>query len=167
MKTSELNDWLGVITNVGIIVGLALVGYEIHQNSIELERESRTSEIETLTGMREAWQNWGLTIIENEDVADIWVRGNAAEALDRVEDERYQRLADEMFRLIGQNYSQYTTFTGEPADWAVAQLARAAKESPGLKSAFMRQMNQQITNSDFRNRVRELDPPELRVSQDD
>ena len=57
MKTSELNDWLGVITNVGIIVGLALVGYEIHQNSIEIERESRTSEIETLAGMREAWQN--------------------------------------------------------------------------------------------------------------
>ncbi|TDJ30837.1 MAG: hypothetical protein E2O59_01915 [Gammaproteobacteria bacterium] len=44
--------------------------------------------------MREAWQNWGLTIIENEDVADIWVRGNAAEALDRVEDERYEDSTD-------------------------------------------------------------------------
>ena len=77
MKTNELNDWLGVITNIGIIIGLARVGYEVHQNNIELERESRASEIEVLSGIREAWQNWGMTFIENAEVADIWVRGNA------------------------------------------------------------------------------------------
>ena len=159
MKTDKLNDWLGVITNIGIIIGLVLVGYEINQNSIELERESRISEIEVLDGVRGAWQNWGMAIIENEDVADIWVRGNAGEDLDRVEAVRYQRLADEMFRLIQQNYFQYTTLSGEQADWAVAQLARTTSLGPGLKSEFLRQLAEK--KSDFIDRVRELDPPEL------
>lgn len=46
MKASEINDWLGVITNLGVIGGLALVAYEIHQNSIALEREARSSDID-------------------------------------------------------------------------------------------------------------------------
>ena len=161
MKTDEINDWLGVITNIGIIIGLVLVGYEINQNSIELERESRVSEIDVLDGVRDAWQTWGMAIIENEDVADFWVRGNAGEELDRVEAERYRRMADEMFRLIEQNYSQYTTLSGEHADWAVAQLARTTSFGPGLKSQFLRSLAELERKSDFKDRVRELDPPEL------
>ena len=160
MKTDKLNDWLGVITNIGIIIGLVLVGYEINQNSIELERESRISEIEVLDGVRGAWQNWGMAIIENEDVADIWVRGNAGEDLDRVEAMRYRRLADEIFRLIEQNYYQYTTLSGEQADWAVAQLARTTSLGPGLKSEFLRKLAER--KADDVDRVRKLDPPEIR-----
>ena len=160
MKTDKLNDWLGVITNIGIIIGLVLVGYEINQNSIELERESRISEIEVLDGVRGAWQNWGMAIIENEDVADIWVRGNAGEDLDRVEAVRYQRMADEMFRLNQQNYYQYTILSGEQADWAIVQLARTTSLGPGLKSEFLRQLAEQ-ESGDFIDRVRELDLPEL------
>jgi len=46
VKASAINDWLGVITNLGVIGGLALVAYEIHQNSIALESEARSSDID-------------------------------------------------------------------------------------------------------------------------
>ncbi len=69
MKASKLNDWLGVITNIGVITGLILIAYEIHQNNIALEREARISQVEVVDGMRGAWQNWEYAIIENRDVA--------------------------------------------------------------------------------------------------
>lgn len=37
---SKLNDWLGVITNIGIVVGLFFVGLEYQNNSALLEIES-------------------------------------------------------------------------------------------------------------------------------
>ena len=59
-----------------------------------------------------------------------------------------------------QNYIQYTTLSGEHADWVVAQLARTTSLGPGLKSEFLRKLTER--KSDFIDRVRELDPPELR-----
>ena len=140
LKTRDLNDWLGVITNIGLIAGLVLVAYEIHQNNIALEREARISEVEVSDGIRTAWQNWEYTIIENRDISDIWMRGNAGEPLDPLEEFRYKQVAKEKFRLTLQNYRQYSTIDGVPADWAVWQLARDAKGNPRLKAVYMEQL---------------------------
>ncbi len=174
MKTRDLNDWLGVITNIGLIAGLVLVAYEIHQNNIALEREARISEVEVQDGIRAAWQNWEYAIIENRDISDIWMRGNAGEPLDPLEEFRYELVAIEQFRLTGQNYGQYSAFDGVPADWAVWQLAREAKGNRRLTAVYMqqlglpglRQKNAEVSQS-FRSRVKELDPPEFRTEKPD
>ena len=167
MKASELNEWLGVLTNVGVIAGLILVAYEIHQNSIALERDSRLSQVEVVDGIRAAWQNWEYAIIENEDVADIWMRGNAGEPLDALDEYRFEQLGREMYRLIAQNYRQYTTISGEPADWVVEQLVQTARDNPRLRDVFVQQLERSAFLDPFRERVLELDPPELRTSTQD
>lgn len=167
MKASELNDWLAVLTNLGVIAGLVLVAYEIHQNSIALERDSRLSQVEVVDGIRAAWQNWEYAIIENEDVADIWMRGNAGEPLDALDEYRFEQLGREMYRLIAQNYRQYTTISGEPADWVVEQLVQTARDNPRLRDVFVQQLERSAFLDPFRERVLELDPPELRTSTQD
>jgi hypothetical protein len=163
VKLSKPNDWLGVITNLGLIAGLILVAYEIHQNNIALEREARISHVEVVDGVRAAWQNWEYAIIENRDVADIWMRGNAGEPLDRLETFRYEQLGREMFRLISQNYRQYSTIDGEPADWNIRLLIAHIKGNARLKDVFMRQLERELfVQNSFRERIKELDPPELR-----
>ncbi len=163
MKAGKLNDWLGVITNIGLIAGLALVAYEIHQNNLALERDARVAQIEMTEGMRAAWQNWEYAIIENRDVAEIWMKGNAGEPLDRLEEFRFNQIARENFRLISQNYRQFSTIRGEPADNVVQQLIDAAERSPRLKEVFINELAEGgFSQNSFKRRVRELDPPELR-----
>ena len=168
MKTDEINDWLGVLTNIGVIVGLVFVAYEIHQNSLSLETETRVSRIEVYDATREAWQSWHLAIIENRDVADLWLRGNAGEALDPVDAHRYELLARQLFMLIAQNYRQFSTMTEESADWAILQLADVVRQSPPLKTIFtleLERIDRQGPSSSyasFNRRVKELDLPELR-----
>jgi hypothetical protein len=164
VKTSELKEWLGVITNVGVIAGLAFVAFEIHQNNIALEQNARNAEVEMLDGIRSAWQNWEYAIIENEDVADIWRRGSSGESLDPTEAVRFETLGREYFRLVSQNYRQYTTLRGEPADWAIDQLIRAMEEYPGLRGPVLRQLDRS-NDTPFKRRIRELDPPELRAEE--
>ena len=166
MKTSEINDWLGVITNIGVIAGLILVAYEIRQNNVALDRDARNFQVEVLDGLRDGWQNWEYAIIENRDVADIWMRGNAGQELDPLETFRYEQLGREMFRLISQNYRQYSTLSGEPADWVVDQLLNTIEGNPRLKEVFVKQIKREsFTQNTFRNRVIELDPPELNLSE--
>jgi hypothetical protein len=129
LKKGKLNEWLGVITNIGLIAGLLLVAYEIHQNSITLEREARISQVEVTDGIRAAWQNWEYAIIENRDVADILMRGNAGDRLEPLEAFRYEQLAKEMFRLTAQNYLQYSTISGESYDRAIEQLIGSSDDS--------------------------------------
>jgi hypothetical protein len=168
VRTEEINDWLGVLTNIGVIVGLVFVAYEIHQNSLSLETEARISRIEVYDATREAWQSWHLAIVENRDVADLWLRGKAGEPLDPVDAHRFELLARQLFMLIAQNYRQFSTMTEEPADWAIQQLAEVARQSPRLKQIFMAELeriDRQGTSSSyapFNRRVKELDLPEFR-----
>jgi hypothetical protein len=172
LKASEISDWLGVVTNLGVVAGLALVAYEIHQNNIALDREARLAQVEVTDGLRAQWQNWEYAIVENRELSDIWMRGNSGESLDPLEEYRYGQLAKEMYRLTGQNYRQYSLVDGEPADWAVYQLAQAAKGNARLKAVFLEQLNrpgsQRDTEypdlQDFVSRIKLLDPPELRPS---
>jgi len=174
VKASDINDWLGVLTNIGVIAGLVLVAYEVHQNNISLDRDARFTRIQVTDGIRSAWQNWEYAIIENSDLSDIWMRGNAGAELDALEEFRYRQLAREMYRLTAQNFRQYSTINGAPADWAVYQLASQARDNPRLKAIFMEQLGRSRRSTDnpfdaltdFQTRVRELDPPELRDTVD-
>jgi hypothetical protein len=132
MDSGKLNDWLGVITNIGVIAGLALVAYEVRQNNVAIEQEARISQVEVVDGIRGAWQNWEYSIIENEDLSEIWMKGHAGEDLTPVESFRYEMLGKEMYRLISQNYRQYTTISGEPADWTIRQLIETMEGRPRL-----------------------------------
>jgi hypothetical protein len=154
MNTNTVNNWLGITTNLGIVVGLVFVGYEIHQNSLSIDRQLRDSQIAVSDGVRGAWQNWGLTIISDESVADIWVRGNASDELTTVEAERYKMLAEEMYRLTEQNFNQYSRGYGEPADWAIDQLGREVEGKPGLRAQFRDYASSH--DSDFLSRMKEL-----------
>lgn len=173
VKASEINNWLGVVTNLGVIAGLVLVAYEIQQNNVALDRDARIAQVQVTDGIRGQWQNWEYAIIENRDLSDIWMRGNEAEPLDALEEFRFGMLASEMYRLTAQNFRQYSLIDGVPADWAVYQLARSAQRSPRLKAIFVEQLSRPGNRrpgpfnelTDFRERVKELDPPELRVDE--
>ena len=103
----------------------------------------------------------------NREISDIWMRGNAGEPLDHLEEFRYKQVAKEMYRLSSQNYQQYSTIDGAPADWAIWQLARAANGNPRLKAVIMEQLDRpgrlySTLHQNFKDRIRELDPPEFR-----
>ena len=50
MKLANLNDWLTLVANVGVLAGLIFVGLEIRQNTLALEREIRISNADAVHG---------------------------------------------------------------------------------------------------------------------
>ena len=70
MGASKLNDWLGVITNVGLIIGLVLVAYEVRQTHVAMDQEYRGQIAELYATATESWQNFGTRLIDSAEVAD-------------------------------------------------------------------------------------------------
>ncbi len=79
IKASEINEWLGVLTNVGVIIGLIFVGLEVRQNSMALDREYQVHRTEAIGNVREGWREMVYSRVENRHVAELWLRGNAQE----------------------------------------------------------------------------------------
>ena len=81
LKADEVNDWLGVITNIGVIVGLVFVVYEVRQTNEALDRENREFEVSNIQNSRENLKDFYYSLINNGEVASIWQRGCAGEEL--------------------------------------------------------------------------------------
>jgi hypothetical protein len=150
VQLSKVNDWLGLTTNVGVILGLILVAYELQQTQVAISTEVYA------TG-REGWSNWTALIIENSEVADIWLRGNAGEELSSVDQERYAQLVRERLWIQIQMFDQWTRVDGEPADWVIAQLIRNFEAGPGLREQIEKELDD-VSETAFARRFKLLHP---------
>ncbi len=68
MNRKNLNWWLSVVANLGVIGGLVFVGYEVRQNTVQLRAESSRSITETVNAL-----NGG--VYSDPELADILLRG--------------------------------------------------------------------------------------------
>ena len=150
MNLSKLNNSLGLITNIGVILGLILVAYELQQTQIAISTEVYA------TG-REGWSNWSAMIVENSEVAQIWLSGNAGEELTAVEKVRYRRLVGEWLWIHIQMFDQWTRVDGEPADWVIQRLVGSMKEGPGLTQQIVQELGDR-PESGFTQHFRSLYP---------
>ena len=97
MDTAKLNDWLTVVTNIGVIAGLVLLAYEISQTNESLEQDATALGASYVANTNEMWGRFVVPLYENPDVAALWIRGGADESLSAIETERYRHLTDMLF----------------------------------------------------------------------
>ena len=68
MNRKNLNWWLSVVANLGVIGGLVFVGFEVRQNTVQLRAESSRSITETVNAMNSG-------VYSDSDLAEILHRG--------------------------------------------------------------------------------------------
>ena len=96
MNRENLNRWLSIVANLGVIGGLIFVGYEVRQNTVQLRAESSRSITETVNAL-----NGG--VYSDPELAEVLLRGTEdLAALNAVE--RYQFDAFQFSRL---NIAEY------------------------------------------------------------
>ena len=83
----KLNQWLTLSANVGIIVGIVFLAFELNQNNRLLESEARLNQADSI---RNAWRE----IYLNPDLALMLAkayRGESLNELETIQLEAYQR----------------------------------------------------------------------------
>lgn len=66
MKVAKINDWLQIVTAIGVLVGLYLVVEEIRQNN-------NLAKAETINNLHEGWEHFSISEYET-DIAALFIR---------------------------------------------------------------------------------------------
>ncbi len=154
-----LNRWLTFITNLGVIVGLVLVAFEIRQTNTALERDNDAFYVDVYDKNRQGWREFNGRIIESAEVADIYIRGNRGETLDEVEQQRYSSLIWDWYHLYAQSYQQWSAFSDQRRDfdWSIHTVVKIVEtERPGAKPIVKRILSE--SDDVFADRFKDLYP---------
>ncbi|MDG2167256.1 MAG: hypothetical protein P8L44_04920 [Opitutales bacterium] len=113
MKTEKLNSWLNLGANIGVLIGLALLVFEIRQNSDLMRAQISQSRSETQRAGMQSYMN-------SPYIPSILVKLENNEALTDEESIRYSFYVRGILRNFDNQYWQYKQgFLGDETPQAI------------------------------------------------
>ena len=97
---NKLNQWLTLIANVGVLIGIGFVAYELQQNTT-------ATQLETTSNFQNAFAEVELMIASNPEFANVITKGRKGEPLKEAEFVRLQAFYRTVLRAWQTNVTQY------------------------------------------------------------
>ena len=141
MDRENLNSWLSLIANIGVLGGLLFVGYEIRQNTVQLRAESSRSITESVNDLN-------IGIYSDSEFAAVLIKGTE----DRAALSPVERYQFDMYQFSRLNIAEYvldleregvSDLNFRYVDWIV----RDFNDRPGLRE-FIRDHQETYVGSD-------------------
>jgi hypothetical protein len=92
VNLENLNRWLSLAANIGVIGGIIFLAVEIGQNQESLDQANRLSLLDARTTEVEHWNQFRALLAENKELSDIWARGRRGESMDESDAARFDLL---------------------------------------------------------------------------
>ena len=148
MDNNSLNQWLTLGANVGVIIGLILVAYEINQSGTSLELSASSDGIDNFTQAMEV-------LVQNEELARlIYKAENSYEDLDDFDKWRVSKYLDGFLGMSEQDYRVYRAMGEEEEDLAFRDDWRENMRLTMYREYWAE--SSQRFNSDFRRFIEEI-----------
>jgi len=100
MKISEFNDWLSLIANLGVLVGIIFLAVELQQNSNIAQADSYRQIVENIA-------DWRSEINNNPELFDLWTAYAADYKLQEMGSEDRVRVVFLVNNIFGSFESAY------------------------------------------------------------
>jgi hypothetical protein len=98
MESDKLNRWLTLGANLGVLVGLVLVAYEINQSRVQLELATSSDGTDNFTQAMEI-------LVQDEELSELIYRAERSyESLDDFERWRVSKYLDGFMSMSEQDY---------------------------------------------------------------
>jgi hypothetical protein len=112
MESDRFNRWLTLGANVGVIVGLVLVAYEINQSGTSLELAASSDGVDNFTQAMEV-------LVQNEELARLIYKAETSfEELDEFDRWRVSKYLDGFVSMSQQDYLVYLAMDNESEELA-------------------------------------------------
>ncbi len=102
MRKIELGQAIGILANLGVLVGILLLVYELSQNRQMMQAQTRTALAESISDRLFA-------IYSDQNLAGLWARGSAGEELSEAERNQFDGLRVAIYRYFENVHYQYRT----------------------------------------------------------
>ena len=148
-------DWLTIITNLGVVIGLVFVAFQMQQTNEALELQSLEARISASEVPTQLWDDWHSDIATSDEAADIWRIGNAGEELSPNEAIRYNALATRFYWNTFVEQKVGTEGSGYTESGAIQRMVLFARRNPGF-DRWLRQRLADSAVSGFAQKVQKL-----------
>jgi len=123
MKKPDLGQTITIIANIGVIGGILLLAYELRQNNLHLQEQTRFNLFQNRLGANEF-------IAENEEIADLWYWQEGDDPLTSVEERRLRGLIHTWFLRWQYDYGSVQLGTVEMQDFPVVAIRATWRDRP-------------------------------------
>ena len=100
MEKITIKDWLSVATNIAVVAGIVFLGIELRQNNSLLQQEAEQVYFQNRIALSEI-------LMQDGELAEIFVRANRDEELSDVEALRIGRYYTRLFRGFQWEHNQH------------------------------------------------------------
>ena len=149
----RLERWFSIAINVGVVIGLVLVSYQISQTNDALALENRRWDTEYRFQRTEMFTEFFRHIAADQEMTSLWKRGSAGDDLSEEELYRYEMLASQLFSIQWNNYQNNLAWNPEGDDRGLIYTVRMLRTLPGAKAA----LEKWLKTGSFADYSRELD----------
>lgn len=146
MNLDNLNKWLTLLANFGVVAGLMFLAIEVRQNQTLLEHSHqamlREQELEILNAMHlevEQFNDLRAQIYLDEEISELWLTGGSGEFDSEVDEYRYNQLCSAWFIAMGLSYDRSIVLDRPAVLAALPEQARIGIDAyPGRATCWDR-----------------------------
>jgi hypothetical protein len=89
MNTDNLNKWLTLAANVGVLIGIFVLVFELRQNQAMLEQEQRMNLLTARVADIQQHQDFRWMLVQDTELLQLWMDGMDGKELTDVQDMRF------------------------------------------------------------------------------
>jgi len=75
LQPLDINKWLTLIANFGVIAGILFLVIEVRQNQESFNEANMISRLSASSATLEAYESFRTMLIQDKEIAQIWDRG--------------------------------------------------------------------------------------------
>ncbi len=139
MSLVNLNKWLVLVANIGVVVGIFVLVVEVRQNQIILQQNQQISILDSLNTDVQHFHDWRELMIQDEEVAQIWMNGLSGEELTPVQESRFSYLCSTLMWTSASMYERSVVLgTEKAARSTVNTIRRQVENLPRIERCWER-----------------------------
>ncbi len=133
----SLNKWLSVFANLGVLVGILFLAYEIQQNTT-------ATNLETTSNFQNGFHAIELMIASDAEFAALLSKGRNGDSISDAEFVRLQALNSTVLRSWQTNLAQFRAGALDADTWTGTQalMAQRLREDQGLAAHWQENQSQ-------------------------
>lgn len=130
MKRIDIGHSIGILANIGVLAGILLLVYELNQNRLMIQAQTRTVLAQGVTDIL-------YRLSTDNEISELWNRGNAGDELTESEASRFTRLVLSQLRYQENVHYQYRMGLYDETEFAAQREAwRRAYNTPGAAEVW-------------------------------
>ena len=136
MKSDNLNKWLTLLANFGVIAGIIFLAVEVRQNQITLEEANQFNFLQMRATSLETFNDFRALVVQDEDVSRLWFDGLAGVELSESDERRFRYLCTSRVWLAVTQFERGAILGEATIEGQIALQAQTLAQVPGFRRCW-------------------------------